>query len=82
LGQKAGNLVIKMVEKAYVANFMFGISQRQIWFMGEESPIYEEKWKDAMKKINEIGDSSTNAEEFYNRVIKNIECFGFIRIAK
>lgn len=70
------------MEKAYIANLKFGITQKQIWFMAEDNEEMNEKWKTACRQLNEVGDKCTEPTEFFSSAIEHFNSFGFIQIAK
>ncbi len=73
---------IREMEKPYIVTLTFGTTQRQIWFSGEDTEEYEEKYREAMQGITEIGDSCSVASEFYSKVIAHFESYGFKLAAK
>ena len=70
------------MEKAYIANLKFDITQRQIWFMGEDNDETSQKWRDACRGLNEVGDKCTEPVEFFEAAIKHFEKFGFVHVAE
>lgn len=70
------------MEKAYIANLKFDITQRQIWFMAEDTDEMKNKWKNACITLNEVGDKCSDPSEFFSAAITHFESFGFLHIAK
>lgn len=71
-----------MADKPYIINLKFGTWQNQLWFSGEDSDIAENKWVDAKRALEILGDTCTNSNEFYNKAVANFESYGFTQIQK
>ena len=70
------------MDKAYIINLKFGITRRQIWFSAEDNKETEQKWCDAYKTLDIVGDACTEPQEFYEKAIAHYNSYGFTRIAK
>ena len=55
--------------ESYILNIKFENWQNQLWFMNENTPEVKGKWKEALKKIDSLRDSSDDAMSFQNKVI-------------
>lgn len=70
------------MEKAYICNLKFETVRWQLWFMAEDDDETNEKWREALRGLNAVGDSCTTPEEFYEKAIAHFEAVGFARVAK
>lgn len=70
------------MEKAYICNLKFDIYRWQLWFMAEDSIQSDEKWREALRSLGEVGDACVEAEEFYRKAISHFEAYGFAHVAK
>lgn len=68
--------------KEYILNIAFKNLRNELWFMNDDTPIIEEKWKEAVNKIDSFKASSKDAISFQNSVIEYLNNLGFIRIQK
>lgn len=64
--------------RAYILNIKFGIKQWRIWFIGAVSKDAE--WNIALKALDEIGNSCSNPDEFYRKVIQHFQNAGFLLV--
>jgi len=71
-----------MATRAYIIELKFGITQWQAWFEGEDSPSGEARWKEAVKGLNDVGDSCTDSQEFFKKAVAHFRDYGFPRIPK
>lgn len=68
--------------KEYILNIKFRNWQNQLWFMSRDDLGTKEKWKKAIKEIDELKDSYEDAMKFQSGVISYLKSLGFIRIQK
>lgn len=68
--------------KEYILNIKFRNWQNQLWFMSTDDLETKEKWKKAIKEIDELQDSYEDAMKFQSGVISYLKSLGFIRIQK
>lgn len=71
-----------MAKKTYIINLQFGTWTNQLWFSGEDSEIAQNKWADAKRELERIGDSCSNSNEFFLKAVAHFESCGFTRIQK
>lgn len=70
------------MEKAYITNIKFNNWQNQLWFMGNDDEETNNKWIQAQKEVENLGESSKDPMEFQEKVIEHFRKCGFIRIKK
>ncbi len=68
--------------REYIINIEFENWSNQLWFMNEDTPEINEKWNNAIEKIDSLKESSNNALSFQQNVIEYLQSLGFIRIQK
>lgn len=68
--------------KEYILNIEFENWHNQLWFINENTSETEEKWNNAIKKIDSLRNSSVDFMSFQNNVIEYFKNLGFIRIQK
>ena len=76
------NVEVINMEKAYISNLKFGNVNWQIWFMGNDDEETNEKWREAHRGLNAVGDSCTTPDEFYSKALEHFKSFGFIHVPK
>jgi len=70
------------MEKAYISNLKFGNVNWQLWFMGEDDEATNEKWREAHRGLNAVGDACATPDEFYTKALEHFKSFGFIHVPK
>ena len=71
-----------MAEKAYNLNLKFDCWSSQCWFLGEDSPEAEARFKVAREKIPGVAEYCRNPLQFSARVAELFKSFGFDRVHK
>ena|SRR5699024_5192042 len=71
-----------MAEKAYNLNLKFDCWSSQCWFLGEDSPEAEARFKAAREKIPGVAEYCRNPLQFSARVAELFKSFGFDRVHK
>ena len=70
------------MRKAYICKLKFDIVEWQLWFMAEDNSEVNEKWHNALRGLNTIGDSCSTSDEFYVKAIEYFELHGFVHVVK
>lgn len=68
--------------KSYAIRLKFKTMMKDFYFEGDDSPECMEKWDQACRELNDIGDSCQSAVEFFEKAKANFASYGFIRVAK
>ena len=68
------------MQKAYILNLKYGITQWRVWFVGEDNSYTQEQWELAQGKLEEVGDEYESSQEFFKKTVKLFESFGFVHI--
>lgn len=65
------------LKKAYILNLKFNVTYWRVWFMGSSTTETDDRWRKALKELNDIGDSCLSAQEFYDKTIQHFQSYGF-----
>lgn len=68
------------MQKAYILNMKYGITQWRVWFAGEDDLSTQKQWELAREQLEIVGDECQNSQEFFKRAIQLFESFGFVHI--
>ncbi len=68
--------------KAYAIRLKFGITIKDLRFQAEDSEEMKQKWEEACSTLDKVGDSCTEATEFFEKASLHYVKYGFERIAK
>lgn len=68
--------------KGYSIRLKFGMQLKDFYFQIEDNGETDKKWEEACDGLEEVGDSCTDAPEFFDKVVKHYATFGFERVAK
>lgn len=68
--------------KMYILPLKWDIWEKRFYFEGEESEEAKDLFNKTCKELTPIGDTATDARDFYNKAIELFEKNGFCRIEK
>lgn len=68
--------------KSYSIRLKFRTMMKDFYFQGDDSPECMEKWIQACRELDDIGDSCESPVEFFEKAKANFTAHGFIRVAK
>lgn len=71
-----------MIIKGYSIRLKFELMMKDLYFQIEDEEGADEKWEKACEGLEEVGDSCSNAPEFFEKATVHYAKFGFQRIAK
>lgn len=70
------------MKKPYIIGLKFDTWRNEIWFSAEDDAETEKKWEEAVKGLEEIGNTCTSSNEFLPAAVEYFEEKGFSRIQR
>lgn len=68
--------------KPYIIGLKFGTWNSEVWFAGEDNDETKAKWDNAVERLEEVGKSCANPNDFINEACEHFEKYGFTRIQR
>lgn len=69
-------------EKLYIVTLIFGNQEKRLYLVGESGGEGESKFQLAKEGLTEVGDASSDIEDYVGRAVQHFKRVGFARIRR